>query len=149
MRRQAALAWVVGLVIALLGLAVAGCAPLRGPGAGAADDSVILAVANDGAEELRCTILFGHWVELGVGSIAPGGVVEIAMRRQRGDGALYVPRADGRKMMMENVICGPLSGWWERRADIPLLTLRADPARRFDASCRMETRTRCSGPVPQ
>lgn len=133
----------------LLGVAVAGCASHSWPNAGAGDERVILAIANEGAEALRCTILFGHWVEQGAGTIAPGGTLEIAMRRQHADGALYVPRADGRKMMMENVICGPLSGWWERRADVSLLTLRADAARRFAASCRMETRARCTGPVPQ
>ncbi len=139
----------VGLIAALLGLAVAGCTSQRWPSGDTADDRVTLAIANDGAEALRCTILFGHWVEQGIGKIAAGDVVEVAMWRQRSDGALYVPRADGRRMMIENMVCGPLSGWWERRADIPLLTLRASAARRFASSCRMETRARCDGPAPQ
>ena len=111
MRRGAMAPRIVGLVGALLGVAVAGCTSPRSPSAEPADDRVTLAIANDGAEALRCTILFGHWVEKGIGTIAAGDVAEVAMWRQRSDGALYAPRSDGRRMMIENMVCGPLSGW--------------------------------------
>lgn len=132
---------------ALLALAVAGCTTHPWPSAGAADVTVTLAVANDGDEALRCTILFGHWVEQGAGTIALGGLLEVAFRRQGSDGALYVPRYDGRRMMVENLVCGPLQQWWERRADIPLLPLRAGAASRFHASCRVADRATCTAPV--
>jgi hypothetical protein len=149
LRHRVASPGIVGLVAVLLGLTIAGCTSHRWSNAGAADDDVTLVVANGGDQALRCTILFGHWVEQGIGTIAPGDVAEITMWRQRSDGALYVPRADGRKMMMENLVCGPLTGWWERRADIPLLALRAGTARHFAATCHMETCARCSEPVAQ
>jgi hypothetical protein len=135
------------LVAVLLALAVAGCTSHRWSSAGTADETVTLAVANDGAEVLRCTILFGHWVEQGAGTVAPGDVLAVEFRRQESDGALYVPRYDGRKMMVENLICGPLEQWWERRADIPLLPLRAGTAQRFQASCRIMDRATCTLPA--
>ncbi len=107
------------------------------PAADGGDLDVSLTVANDGAAPLRCMLIFGHWVELDAGQIAPGGSLAVALRRQASDGALYVPRYDGRKMMLENLVCGPLRDWWPRRADIPLLPLRATAAPRFAASCHL------------
>lgn len=134
-----------GLTVAAMA-SLGGCA---GQGGTTADVPVRLAIDNRGSEPLRCTILFGHWVEQGVGTIAPGEIAEVAMWRQHGDGALYVPRTDGRKMMMENLVCGPSTGWWERRADIPLLGLRAGTSLRFTATCRVEARALCSEPAAQ
>ena len=50
-------------------------------------------------------------------------------------------------MMIESLVCGPLQDWWERRADISLLPLRAGAERRFDASCIMADRARCTEPT--
>ena len=105
-----------------------------------------MAVVNDGSEPLRCTILFGHWVEQGVGTVDVGTVLNISMRRQASDGALYVPRYDGRKMMVENLVCGPLENWWERRSDIALLPLRAGGVQQLRTVCRVVGRARCSPP---
>lgn len=136
-------------IAVLLALAVAGCTSHRWSSAGTADETVTLVVANDGTEALRCTILFGHWVEQGAGSVAPGDVLAVAFHRQASDGAIYVPRYDGRRMMVENLICGPLAQWWERRADIPLLPLRAGSAQRFRASCRITDRATCTSPAAE
>ena len=109
---------------------------------------VELMVANNAAEPMRCAIFFGHWVERDAGVIPPGGTLRVALRRQPDDGALYVARDDGRRMMVENLICGPLDGWWERRADVPLLPIRAGGERTFSAACGMEQgRAMCSGPT--
>lgn len=129
--------------IALLVSITAGCATPR------QDESVVIAIYNDSNTELRCTILFGHWVEQKVGTIAPGASLDIAMQRQGSDGALFVPRYDGRKMMVENLVCGPLVDWWERRADIPLLALRGGSETRFATACSVSGRTRCTSPEAQ
>ncbi len=127
-----------------------GCAFHSPPAAGHDDVEVTLRLANAGDEPLRCGILFGHWVEQDLGRVPPGGALDIVLRRQSADGGLFVPRAaDGRRMMVENLICGPLAGWWERRADVTLLPLRAGKAVHFDATCAVGTRTRCSAPVAQ
>jgi hypothetical protein len=99
---------------------------------------VSLTVANDAGEPLRCTILFGHWIEQDAGTVASGDRLLVAMRRQDEDGALYVERGDGRRMMVENLVCGPLDDWWERHDDIALLPLRASPAHSFDARCGLQ-----------
>lgn len=128
-------------ILLLLATAVVGCAEreLSSP-----DREVRIAVANDGGEPLRCTILFGHWVEQDAGIVAAGAVLQVPMHRQTSDGALYVPRYDGRKMMVENLVCGPLDRWWERRSDIALVAVRAGTTARFRASCRVTDRARCS-----
>lgn len=134
------------LLAILLGACAAAPAEQQG------DLEVTLTVANDGTAPLRCMLIFGHWVELDAGRIAPGASLALALRRQASDGALYVPRYDGRKMMLENLICGPLLDWWPRRADIPLLPLRATAAPRFAASCHLTEgvagRAACTSPRP-
>lgn len=135
---------------ALVGLP-AGCAAPAGD-SDSGDIDVTLSVANEGATPLRCMLIFGHWVELDAGEVAAGARLDVALHRQSRDGALYVPRRDGRKMMLENLVCGPLEDWWRRRADIPLLPLRARAAPRFAATCRLGDgeggRAHCTSPVP-
>lgn len=113
---------------------------------GCASEQVSLAVYNASSQPLRCTILFGHWIEQGAGAVLPEQGLRVALRRQNEDGALYIRRDDGRKMMIENFVCGPVEDWWERRADIPLLPLRTSGEQDFVAFCRMEDRAECTGP---
>lgn len=129
--------------VALLVSIVAGCAtPTE-------DQGVVIAVRNESTTALRCTILFGHWVEQTVGTISPGASLDIGLQRQGSDGALFVGRDDGRKMMVENLVCGPLADWWERRGDIPLVAVRAGGATRFTAVCTVSGKTRCTSPQAQ
>ena len=138
-------AWVA---LALVAATLSACTAHRVP-TKAQDEEVVLSLRNVGEKTLRCTILFGHWVEQGVGSIAPGAPLSIELWRQASDGALYVPRYDGRRMMIENLICGPLTDWWTRRADVSLLPLRGGAARRYTASCAVSAQTICGQPVAE
>lgn len=137
-----------GTLLALAATSLLGCAATRETTAQQAAHPVVLSLANAGTLPLRCTILFGHWVEQGVGEIPPGEVLEIEVRRQAGDGALFVPRGDGRRMMVENLICGPPTDWWTRRADLSLLPVRSGTAPAYAARCRLDVRARCSAFVP-
>lgn len=137
------------LAVVLIGalLVLAACTGASEP---TADDeeSVVLSLSNAGGEALQCRILFGHWVEQDLGQLAAGSTRDIALRRQHSDGGLFLPRAsDGRRMMIENLVCGPLQDWWERRADVPLLPLRASTARQFGTTCAVTDRARCSEPA--
>lgn len=143
---MSARAW-IGFGLMLAGLAA--CSPQRWATSAPETVEVGLSIANEGATPLRCTILFGHWVEQGIGTVMPGDRLDVVMRRQRSDGALFVPRDDGRRMMVENLICGPMTGWWERRADIALLPVRASGQTRFDVACRMGSRALCTDPAPR
>jgi hypothetical protein len=91
---------------------------------GAPDDPVTLRIANEGAQTLRCVVLFGHWVTRDLGTIDTGASRDLAMMRDPGDGSLYVRRDDGRKLMIENVVCGADRAWTETLGQVPLLPLR-------------------------
>jgi hypothetical protein len=138
-RRQAAIVGGLLLLSALLGT---GCG--EAGRSAAPDDAVTLRIANDGAEPLRCAVLFGHWVTLELGVIDVGASQALAMKRDAGDGSLYVLREDGRKMMIENVVCGADRSWTETRGQIPLLPVRAGRDRAPWISCRIDDRLTCT-----
>lgn len=125
---------------------------LLGPGNGeparadTADAAVTLRIANDGAEALRCVVLFGHWVTRELGMVEPGASHALAMTRDGGDGSLYVSRDDGRKLMIENVVCGADRAWMETLGQVPLLPLRARSVREWRTSCRIDDRLDCAPP---
>jgi len=113
----------------------------------AADPAVALSIRNDGPVALRCMILFGHWITQDVGPIPPGASAQVSMWRGQPAGALYIPRFDGRKMMIENLICGSDAAWAETYDQIPLLPLRDSAAAGFSTACRPAGRIACSAPV--
>ncbi|HTO83383.1 MAG TPA: hypothetical protein VMQ73_14155 [Methylomirabilota bacterium] len=113
----------------------------------AADPAVELVIANVGNQPMRCMILFGHWVTQDVGPIAAGGSATVSMWRGQPAGALYIPRFDGRKMMIENVICGDVTAWAESLDQIRLSPLRESAGGRFATSCTGAGRVSCSPPV--
>src|SRR5262245_4271226 len=80
-------------------IVLVGAALLAGIGqaGGSEDDAVTLSIANESPEPLRCTILFAHFVSKDVGTIAPRAEVSLSIFRQKDGGALWIPRADGRK----------------------------------------------------
>ena len=114
--------------------------------AGAPDGAVTLRIANDGPEALRCVLLFGHWITLELGIIDASASHALSMMRDAGDGSLYVHRDDGRKMMIENVVCGVDSAWAETLGQIPLLPVRESRERELQTSCRIDERLTCTLP---
>lgn len=101
-----------------------------------ADVPVRIDLRNFGAEPLRCQLIFGHWVERGLGEIAPGAAIRLDLMRAAEDGGLYVMRYDGqRRMMVENVICGRLENWRESLGQVDLKELRRRPVVAAEASC--------------
>lgn len=111
-----------------------------------ADAPVRLSITNDGTEPFRCIVLFGHWVTVDVGTLAPGEVQLISMKRGAPKGALYVPRFDGRQMMIENVLCGTLAAWSDSLDQIPLMPIRVGAASAYTVVCRANSRITCSDP---
>jgi hypothetical protein len=114
--------------------------------AGATDDAVMLRIVNDGAQALRCVLLFGHWVTLELGIIDAGASHALAMMRDAGDGSLYVLRGDGRKLMIENVVCGADRAWAETLGQVSLLPVRDTREPEFQTSCRIDERLNCTLP---
>jgi hypothetical protein len=123
------------------------CAP---PAQASGSDArpVTLSIANDGAEPMRCLILFAHWVTTEAGTMRPNGALSIAMFQQDSDGALWIPRADGRRMMIETIVCGAAARWAETRGQISLLPARAGREARYGTTCRLHGVVTCEDAKP-
>jgi hypothetical protein len=132
---------------AALALAATSCAQLRGGD----DQAVRLRLANSGTLPLHCRLHFAHWVEHDLGAIAPGHAIEVAMRQAAGDGALYIPRSDGQRLMMiETVVCGRDGDWMASFGQVDLAPLRVHRPMRATVNCAASMalgRVVCSAPV--
>jgi hypothetical protein len=134
-----------------LAIAIASALVFHAPPAQAAGPDaqpVALSIANAGAEPIHCLILFAHFVATETGTIQPNGEVSIAMFRQGSDGALWIPRADGRRMMIETIDCAATSHWAETRGQISLLPARAGRDARYGTRCRLSGAVVCADPAP-
>jgi len=122
------------LPILLLTLALAAC--VTAPGDRVGDRIAILQITNTGSEALSCKIVFGHWVEHDLGSLAPGTTFDIAVRQAAGDRALYVNRDDHqRQMMIENIVCGRLADWRGTLGQVDLTRARQRDISHLEATC--------------
>ncbi|HUL04939.1 MAG TPA: hypothetical protein VLV76_01310 [Candidatus Acidoferrum sp.] len=116
--------------------------------AGPDSHDVALSIANAGGEPLRCQILFAHFVVTEAGIVPPGGDLAIAMSRQDSDGALWIARADGRRMMIETIECAAAARWAGTRGQIPLLPARAGRDARYATLCRLHGAVVCEDLKP-
>lgn len=116
------------------------------PAFAATDLKTVLSIRNDSGEPLKCVILYGHWITTDIAEIAPGSVQHVDIMRAAKDGALYIPRFDGRRMMIERIACGRVDSWWESSGDIPLLPLREAAEASSETRCRLAARADCSVP---
>ncbi len=129
--------------MAAIALVAVALLPGAGQTGGTDEDAVTLSIANESREPLRCMILFAHFVVTDVGPIPPSADLSITMFRQDGDGALWIPRADGRRMMIETIDCGSASRWAETRGQISLLPARAGRDMHYSSSCRLNGTVVC------
>lgn len=132
----------------LCAFAVLALASAASPAAEPDSRDVTLSIANAGGESMRCQILFAHFVVMEAGGIPAGGELSIAMSRQESDGALWIPRADGRRMMIETIDCGAAARWAATRGQIPLLSARAGREPRYGTTCRLQGVVTCEDPAP-
>jgi hypothetical protein len=133
----------VGLAAVTFALAlIAAPAGLR---AGGSDDALVeVTVHNAGPATLRCVTVLAHFVSLPAAEIAAGGALDVSYFRGAADGTLYVLRDDGRKMMIENLLCGSTDDWDATRGEVPLLPVRSSSADHMSFSCRIAARLACS-----
>lgn len=100
------------------------------------DRPVSLALGNAGAEPLRCRLMFGHWVDRDLGTLAPGASTALTMTQAARDGALYVLRADGaRKMMIETIQCAQPGDWMRNFGQVDFAPIRSRRVQAIEASC--------------
>jgi hypothetical protein len=137
--------------LALLGFALI-CGGVARADQPAADDRALhLGLANTGAVPLHCRLMFGHWVEQDLGSLAPGSAIDLAISQAGKDGALYILRADGqRRMMIETIICGRDGDWMASYGQVDFAPARSARPARIAASCAMPaTGGRVACPPPR
>jgi hypothetical protein len=87
-------------------------------------------------------------VTIDVPVIPAGQATDVTMLRAAKDGALYMPRFDGRRMMIERIACGRVDQWWESLGDIPLLALHETAEAQMETLCTLAQRAICAPPHP-
>lgn len=101
-------------------------------------------IVNASSVELRCMIVFAHFVTRDLGPVAPGGVLKLSLTRNLDNGELS-EQNDQRSMLLENILCASAGDWTKTVADLPVLPLRSSPGTRlhFIARCSVAKRLRC------
>jgi hypothetical protein len=123
---------------------VMACSTARDIGA---DAPVTLRIVNRGMGPIHCMINFGHWVTRDLGVIEKNGSKTVAFHRQPSDGALYIPRDDGQRLMMiENIFCSAPDDSAASRGQVPLLAIQSGQSQRYSSICRAGEPVRCDGP---
>jgi hypothetical protein len=127
-----------------LSLAMAACSAA---GETASDAPVALTIVNKGSSPIHCMINFGHWVTQDLGLIGKDGSTTVQFHRQAADGALYIPRADGQRLMMiENILCSAPDDSAASRGQVPLLPIQAGSSQRYVSACRAGEPVQCETP---
>lgn len=125
-------------------LAVAALATADPGRADSSDPRVRLEVVNAGAgHPMRCVLILAHFVTLEAGRAEPGQSFSLTLERAAGDGTLSVRGETGRKMAVENLLCGAGENWSETRSDVPLAALRDPAIGEVRAACVLAGRLRC------
>ena len=68
--------------------------------------ALTLRIRNAGTADLTCAASLAHWYSAGLGQVAPGGTLEVALRRAPETGVLTLLNAHGDRMPLEAVRCG-------------------------------------------
>ncbi len=117
-----------------------------GAAAAGGDDTnarVDLDLINNDSATLRCVTVLAHFVSLPDLTIEPGETLRVSYFRGMADGTLYILRDDGRRMMVENLLCGRTDDWDATRGEVPLLDVRAAASPHVVMTCRVAGRLQC------
>ena len=125
-------------------LAIAACSTAGDIGP---DAPITLRIVNRGSDPVHCMINFGHWVTQDLGVIDKNGSKTLLFHRQPSDGALYIPRADGQRLMMiENIFCSATDDSAASRGQVPLLAIQSGQSHRYSSVCRAGEPVQCEVP---
>lgn len=136
-RRRWAVAIGAGLMASLVAFGVQA-------GGDDGDSLVDLDLINGDGQPLRCVTVLAHFVSLPDLVIEPGATRRVSYYRGIADGTLYVLRDDGRRMMVENLLCGRTDDWDATRGEVPLLRVRASTSPHVVMTCRVAGRLQCA-----
>lgn len=109
-------------------------------------DEISLSVANDGARTLRCQIIYAHWVTGDLPTVGASSAAAFTVQRDPATRELFVPRQpDGRRMMLEGVLCGADDDWGGTLTLLDLEVPKRSDALAFERRCAMDGQLACSG----
>lgn len=98
---------------------------------------VTVSLANTGTAPLACRLMYGHWVDRDLGTLAPGARIYFPVEQQRADGALFTMRPDGQaRMMIETIQCGVYPDWMASVGQVDFAPARRQAVDVIIASCR-------------
>jgi hypothetical protein len=124
----------------LLPLLLLACAPVAAQPA-----PVALTLANTAGEALRCQVIYAHWVTGELPPLAPGGAATLQARRDPTTREVFVPRdGDGRRLMVEEILCGADADWSATLTHIDLEAVKRGEAAAFDLTCDLADRVACA-----
>ncbi|MDP6590752.1 MAG: hypothetical protein QF449_05135 [Alphaproteobacteria bacterium] len=126
--------------IGLMALAMMALAMM--PGAGLATEPtgpsapVRLEIVNaTAAPHLLCRLVLAHFVTEDLAPIGAGDEAVIELRRDADDGTLIYRPGGGRRMAVENILCGLAGNWQASRADLNLAELRGGQRAHLRITC--------------
>jgi len=106
---------------------------------------VTLSLANAGTEPLRCQVIYAHWVTGDLPLLQAGSSVELEVRRDPATREVFVPRpADGRPLMLEEILCGLDRDWSSSLTHVDLEAIKLGENDAFHLTCRSAARVVCA-----
>ena len=100
-------------------------------------------VSATATSRLACQLVLAHFVTQDIKPIPAGGETAIALERDLDDGTLIYRHDGGRRMAVENILCGLATNWWATRANLDLAALRAGQHARLRIICEAPKALSC------
>jgi hypothetical protein len=97
-----------------------------------------------GASRLACQLVLAHFVTLDIAPIPAGHETAITLRRDLDEGTLTYQQGEGRRMAVENILCGIADNWRATRNDLNLAELRAGHRANLRIICDEQTSLSCT-----
>lgn len=114
------------------------------PAAAAEPVPVALTIANAAGAPLRCQVIYAHWVTGDLPALPTGGTAGLAAFRDPATREVFVPREpDGRRLMIEEILCGLDADWTPTLTHVDLEAVKRSDAAAFDLVCHRAGRVAC------
>ena len=92
---------------------------------------------------LACQLVLAHFVTQDIALIPAGGETAISLERDLDDGTLIYRHDGGRRMAVENILCGLATNWQGTRADLNLAALRTGQRAKLRIICEASKALSC------
>ncbi len=93
---------------------------------------------------LGCQLVLAHFVTLDLAPILAGDETVITLDRDLNDGTLIYRHDGGRRMAVENILCGIAANWRATRADLNIAELRAGRRANLRIICQQPKALSCA-----